>query len=187
MRVVGGDPIRCVLFFNLTLWTLAFFTFGFSGTGHLNMHSFDCDVHRKRFCSQRAVNKHCGDGCVRVVRRRTTDDAEPVDLESGSWDTGASAEFADFVKKLVAHSGRKLRGLPNDAADWFCREWHLLAHFTLDTPFLQMLQYGKTSVGVLSLQHIIALTVSHVLWCKAMLKLVMFSLLCNVMFFVLNI
>ena len=80
----------------------------------------------------------------------------------------AAEDFREFILNMISHTSAKIQKRPFDSAvsdHWFTRSSHLLAHFTLDRPYLEMSQ-SLRGPSCLSVQQIVAAAVAHVLFNK---------------------
>ena len=131
------------------------------------MISFECETRHQSFPSLKRLTQHCKPTCARVTKRLKTDTSDVGGAESVEcWDRNAVAEFAELCEEMIEHTSRKMKGLPNDNPDWSCKANHLLAHYKLNRPFLEMTTHLQQSAAMPSIGHLMALSITHVLWCK---------------------
>jgi hypothetical protein len=127
-----------------------------------------CVTHGKSFETLSDFSKHtrtCAGDCKRKLERHTSEPTPPT--FEYQLNKTAGEEFAGFIEKLILYTSAKMKDGDLAAVisddQWFSKAPHLLAHFSLDTPYLRM---SKTirEIPVLQPHHVAILGIAHVIF-----------------------
>ena len=117
-------------------------------------------------CTVRVISSKWFAGqCQKRVMRSSS---EPPPRNFGhTLDATEADSFARFIERLVKYTAAKIqcasleKAVPEDL--WFARSHHLLAHFSLDRPYLKLSKTCK-QIPAIQIRHIAMLSVAHVLF-----------------------